>query len=147
MNTAKQIRERRAELSLSAVTLAEALGISVEAYDDLEQHQDELATSVTLEQATRLATRLGTPLLELLTEHKPPWATPSPIQVAARIATHLAGTGRSLESLEEVAGWELQGFLAQPLLVARGQPIMFFQDLAKALQAAPFSLIPHLHVA
>jgi len=72
---------------------------------------------------------------------------PSPDQVAERIAHHLASPGCSLESLEESAGWELQAFLVEPLLVARCQPIMFFEDLAKALQAAPLSLIPHLHVA
>jgi transcriptional regulator with XRE-family HTH domain len=147
MNTAKRIRERRMELALSEAALAKELGVSLESHGDLEQHQDELARCVTLQQATQLSARLGIPLLELLSGRESSLPMPSPDQVAQQITLHLASTGCSLRSLEESASWELQAFLVEPLPVARCQPIMFFQDLAKVLNAAPLGLIPHLNVA
>ena len=147
MSTARLIRERRKKLLLSEVTLAEELAISVAAFGDLEQQEDELATCVTLEQATRLASRLGIALLELLSEHELAASMPSPAEVARRVALHLSITGSSIGALEEAVGWELQAFLSEPFYIGRRLPIMFYQALAGALNVPPLSLVPSLHVA
>jgi transcriptional regulator with XRE-family HTH domain len=147
MGTANLIRERRTMLRLPKAALAEELSISLDAYGDLEQHDDELASCVTLEQATRLASRLGIPLLELLSEHERSASMPAPAEVASQIALHIAATGISIEALEEAVGWELRAFLAKPLAFAPRQPIMFYQDIAQGLNVPPLSLVPSVHVA
>jgi hypothetical protein len=146
-NAATRIRDRRKELLLCEATLAEELALSVEAYGDLERYGDELVSCVSLEQATRLAARFGVPLLELVSGDKASAAMPSPTQVARRIASHLAATSRSVESLEDDAGWEVRPLLADPVEVSRRQPIMYFQAIAEAMQLPSLSLVPTLHMA
>jgi transcriptional regulator with XRE-family HTH domain len=144
MNTAQRIRENRIRLALTEAGLAEELGLTIAAYGDLETHQDELATCVTLEQATKLSLLLHVPLLELLSEHKPPEALPLPTEVANVVSAHINASGVSVESLEESIGWELRAFLEEPSRIAPSLPVMFFQALAGAIHALPLSLIPRV---
>jgi len=59
MGTAKIIRERRLELGLSDVDVAKKLGMNIYTFCDIEQHDDELETCVSLETARRLCNLLG----------------------------------------------------------------------------------------
>jgi transcriptional regulator with XRE-family HTH domain len=147
MSTAKRIRERRIMLELSEAQLASDLGISIAAYGDLEQYEDELATCITLKQANQLSLWLGIPLLELLAEDMQSRSMPSPEQVAEQVASYIASAGVSVESFGEQVGWDLQAFLQEPSRVAPGLPIMFFRDLAAGVGGGALSLVPHLHVA
>ena len=144
MNTAHRIRESRIRLALTEAGLAEELGLTLAAYGDLEQHPDELATCVTLGQATKLSRLLHVPLLELLSEHTSPAAMPAPSEVANVVSALIKSSGVSVESLEESVGWKLRAFLEEPSALAPRLPVVFFQALAGAVHAMPLSLVPRV---
>lgn len=74
MGTAQIIRNRRLELGLSDVDVAEKLGVTVSGLGDIELHDDELETAVSLGTVRRLCSLLGLPLQQVL---KMPTGEPS----------------------------------------------------------------------
>src|SRR5437899_777466 len=66
MGMAKIIRDRRLELGLSDVDVADKLGLTVSGLGDIELHDDELETAVPLGTVRRLCSLLGLPLRQVL---------------------------------------------------------------------------------
>lgn len=66
MNIAKAIRDRRIELGLRAVTVAERSGLSIYEYGDVEQHADEFETAISSGTARKVCHVLGLELRSLL---------------------------------------------------------------------------------
>ncbi|HZE92913.1 MAG TPA: hypothetical protein VE029_14565, partial [Rhizobacter sp.] len=66
MSTAKTLRGKRLEMGLSDVEVAERLGLTVFELGDIEQHDDELETAVSLRTARRLCSLLKLPLEKVL---------------------------------------------------------------------------------
>lgn len=66
MGTAKIIRDRRLELGLSDVDVAEKLRLTVYELGDIELHDDELETTVPLGTVRRLCSLLGLSLRQVL---------------------------------------------------------------------------------
>lgn len=66
MKANKHIEAQRLKLGLSEQQLAEALGMSVDAYCDIEWHDDELHKAVELQRVKKLSETLGIPIFELL---------------------------------------------------------------------------------
>jgi transcriptional regulator with XRE-family HTH domain len=146
MGTAAHLRQLRVRAGKSARDVARHLGINDAWYDDLERHDDELTSTLTLFQAIELASVLGVRLHELLDEEAPSNASIALTDLPPLIDAHLARNAISLEQFEETLGWELGDFLRSPLRMAAESPLMFIQALALHLGLDWLSLVPDEHV-
>jgi ribosome-binding protein aMBF1 (putative translation factor) len=62
----KAIRERRIRLGLADTSVAEKVGLTIDQYDDVEQHADEFLTNISMLCARRICAVLGFQLRALL---------------------------------------------------------------------------------
>jgi transcriptional regulator with XRE-family HTH domain len=128
-SVAATIRRLRLVRGLTEDALARRLGISPEAYGDLERYEDELETAISLAQARELVALLGTDLATVL--EVPPSATGYSVSELAKVLradVNALPAGRS--SIEEAVGWELGEFFRSPEATAELRPIMFLKALA-----------------
>jgi hypothetical protein len=142
MGTAAQIRNHRVRAGKSPGQVARQLGLNDAWYGDLERHDDELVSTLSVFQAMELASALNVRLRELLGEQAAPGEGIPLIDLPARIKAHVAGKGMSIEQFEEEIGWGLQEFLQSPAKVAAESPIVFLQAVAKPLGIDWLSLVP-----
>ena len=66
--TAERIQALRVKSGRTEQELASELGLTIHSYSDLEQHDEELESAVSIAQALKLAKLLDTDLLTLLGE-------------------------------------------------------------------------------
>ncbi|MEK6593930.1 MAG: helix-turn-helix domain-containing protein [Pseudomonadota bacterium] len=142
MGTAAQIRSNRIRAGKSQAEVAERLGLNAAWYADLEQRDEELASTLTIFQAMELAAILGMRLGDLLSDGTVPDQHISIVELAERINAHVARAGISIDQFEDQVGWELRAFLDSPFKVACEFPIMFLQATAGHLGINWLSLIP-----
>jgi transcriptional regulator with XRE-family HTH domain len=145
MGTAAQIRNCRVRAGKSASEIAKHLGLNDAWYHDLEDHDDELALTLTLFQAIELASILGVRLRDLLGQESVPNERISLMDLPSRIKAHVAHHEISLQQFEEQVGWDLHDFLESPVKAAAESPIIFLQAIAKHLRINWLSLIPDEH--
>jgi transcriptional regulator with XRE-family HTH domain len=145
MGTAARIRSYRVRAGKSRHEVAGHLGLNDAWYNDLEHHDDELASTLTLFQGVELASFLGVRLRDLLAEGRSPDELIALTELPSRITAHLTQSGMSVEQFEEEVGWDLREFLQSPLKLAAESPIMFLQTLAEHLGIDWLSLVPDEH--
>jgi transcriptional regulator with XRE-family HTH domain len=143
MGTAAQIRSCRVRAGKSPGEMAERLGLNAAWYDDLEQHDDELASTLTLFQAMELASLLGVHLRDLLNDRDPAGEGISLMELPSRINAHVEREGISIRQFEDQVGWELSEFLTSPVKAAAELPIMFLQTISAPLGINWLSLVPN----
>jgi transcriptional regulator with XRE-family HTH domain len=114
--TAERFRKARARLGLSDAEVAARWGVRPSEYWDLERYNSEVFTCVGVEELTRLARILGTPLMELLFGARPPTATPpvSYRELARRMEDRATGGETTLPQLSEEVGWDLGPIVHDP---------------------------------
>jgi transcriptional regulator with XRE-family HTH domain len=143
MGTADRIRFSRVRAGKSAQQVASALGLNEAWYGDLESHDDELESTLSLFQATQLASLLGVRLQDLVAGDALPNAgSIGLVDLPSLIERHIAREGVSIEGFEDRVGWELRGFMQSPVAAAAELPIMFLRDLSEALDISWLSLLP-----
>jgi transcriptional regulator with XRE-family HTH domain len=142
MVTAAQIRNHRVRAGKSPAEVARQLGLNDAWYNDLERHDDELVSTLTVFQAIELASALNVRLRDLLGGQALPGEDIPLMDLPARIKAHVARKGMSIEQFEEEVGWELQEFLQSPVKVAAESPIVFLQAVAKPLDVNWLSVVP-----
>jgi transcriptional regulator with XRE-family HTH domain len=142
MGTADNIRSHRIRAGQSAQKVAAALGLNDAWYADLESKDDELASTLTLFQATHLASLLKVRLRDLVAGVIPVEERVSLVDVPPLIEKHIAVQGLSIEEFENEVGWELQEFMQSPVRVAAELPLMFLMDLSEAVGIDWLSLVP-----
>jgi len=103
---AKRLAEVRAASGRDAGELASLLGISFEAYRDLEDFDEEIVDALTYDQVVQLSGAIGLDLRRFF-EAGPAETT------FADLAARLVAAG-VLEELEEAAGWEFRKQLDDP---------------------------------
>ena len=145
MGTAARIRYHRVHAGKSPTEVARQLGLNDAWYHDLEHHDGELVSTLTLFQAIELASALGTQLHSLLGEATAPEERIALTDLPQMIRAHLASTRLSIEQFEEQVGWELHDFLESPIKVGAESPIIFLQALAAHLGMNWLSLVPDEH--
>jgi transcriptional regulator with XRE-family HTH domain len=142
MSIASTIRSLRIRAGKSKAQVADRLGLNAAWYDDLEQNDDELASTLTLFQAMDLASVLGVTLRELVNEDAA-GEEPIPLmELPERVRDHIARAGTSVEALEAQVGWSLDDFLASPVTLAAEVPVAFLQALAEQLAIDWLRLVP-----
>ena len=143
MGTAARIRELRIGLGKSEAEMAQLLGINIHWYGDLEQHDDELISTLSLSQAMRVALLLGVALHDLIAEGNRPSQVTALAQLPECIISHATREGISVEQFEDRVGWKLRQFLDSPVQAAAQLPLIFFQDLAAGLGVDWLSIVPN----
>ena len=133
LGSAERIAALRLESGRSEVDLASALGLTGDGFGDLEQYDSEFESVLSIEQASKLATLLGTTMLGLLGEEEP--AVKVPIaRVRSSLAAHLGSSAEAREALEDVIDWDLRPFLDGSEAWTSVYTIEFIKKLAAAVE-------------
>jgi hypothetical protein len=122
--------------------MAKNLGLNEAWYGDLEQRDEELASTLTLFQAMELASALGVRLPDLVPGSPAPAERISVMELPDLIRARMSRDGLSIEQLEDRVGWDLKEFIESPLQVATELPIAFLQALAAHLDISWLALVP-----
>lgn len=142
MGTAARIRGLRIRAGKSPAEMTQLLGLNMAWYADLERHDDELVSTLTLFQAVHLASIFGVRLHELLDEIPVPEQRIALMELPDRIVAQTKREGITVEQFEDNVGWELRDFLKSPVQIATELPILFLQAIAAALGINWLSLVP-----
>jgi len=112
----KRIAAARERQGLSETDVASRVGLTIPAYFDLEQFEDEVFTVIDLNQLSSLAAALGVkPAVLLLGDEAEPIPQDiTPEDAVAHLNEHLATRRQSIEELEEAVGWFLAPVVADP---------------------------------
>ena len=133
MGIADRIGALRLESGRSELELATGLGLTVNGYCDLEQHDSEIESVLSLAQVLKLSKLLGTDVLGLLGEAEP--ATKLPItKVRSALAAHLGSSAEAREALEDLIDWNLGPFLDGNEEWVSVYTIEFIKKLAIAIE-------------
>lgn len=122
--------------------MAQSLGLNPAWYDDLEQNEGELASTLTLFQTMQLASLLGVRMRDLFEAGPPTTSSITLVDLPERIRAHASGSGISIETLEDEIGWNVQDFLDSPVPVVAELPIAFLMAIAEQLGIDWLSLAP-----
>lgn len=107
---AQRIRALRLKSGRSESELADALGVTRQAYADLERFDSEVDSVISIRQALQLARLLETDIAGLLGESAE--AAPVPIaMVRTALLAQLERSPDSREALEDVIDWDIGPFL------------------------------------
>jgi transcriptional regulator with XRE-family HTH domain len=133
IGTAERIHALRLKSGRSEQELAGALGVTIQSYRDLEQHDDELESSVSIAQALKLANLLQTNLLTLMGETEIPVKMPI-ARVRSALNAQLGKSAEAKELMEETLNWDLGPFLEGSEEWATVYTIDFVRQLATAIE-------------
>jgi len=132
MGSADRIGTLRLESGRSEIELAKELGLTMDGYRDLEQHDSEIESVLSLAQVLALAKLLGTDVLGLLGELEPSMKLPI-ARVRSALAAHLGSSAEAKEALEDLIDWDLGPFLEGCEGWASVYTIEFIKKLATAI--------------
>src|SRR5258708_30316583 len=110
IGTAERIQAVRMKSGRTEEELASELGLTIHSYSDLEQHDEELESTVSIAQALKLAKLLDTDLLTLLGETEIPVKMPI-TRVRSALTAQLGNSAEARELMEDTVNWDLGPFL------------------------------------
>jgi transcriptional regulator with XRE-family HTH domain len=108
--TAERIQVLRLKSGRTEQELASELGLTIHSYSNLEQHDEELESAVSIAQALKLANLLHTDLLALLGETEIPVKMPI-ARVRSALNAQLGNSAEAKELMEDTLNWDLGPFL------------------------------------
>jgi len=112
---AARIQSARVRVGLDERTMAERIGISLPAYFDLEMHNDEVFTCLSLDQVRRLARTLGVSIVSLVADD--PDAMRSALSMShlvERLRQRLSQEGITADAFSDRVGWDITAALSDP---------------------------------
>ena len=133
MGTAQQIQALRLKSRRTEQEMADELGLTIQSYCDLEQHDEELQSAVSIAQALKLANLLHTDLLTLLGETEIPVKMPI-ARVRSALNAQLGKSAESREVMEDTINWDLGPFLEGSDEWSTVYTIDFLRQLAIAIE-------------
>jgi transcriptional regulator with XRE-family HTH domain len=107
---AERIQGQRLKSGRTEQELAGELGLTINSYSDLEQHDEELESAISIAQALKLASLLHTDLLTLLGETEIPVRMPI-ARVRSALNAQLGKSAEAKELMEDTLNWDLGPFL------------------------------------
>jgi transcriptional regulator with XRE-family HTH domain len=110
IGTAERTQALRVKSGRTEQELANELGLTVHSYRDLEQHDEELESAVSIAQVLKLAKLLDTDLLTLLGETEIPVKMPI-ARVRSALNAQLGKSAEAKELMEDTLNWDLGPFL------------------------------------
>ena len=133
IGTAERIQALRVKSGRTEPELASELGITVHSYCDLERHDEELESAVSIAQALKLANLLHTDLLTLLGETEIPVKMPI-ARVRSALNAQLGKSAEAKELMEDTLNWDLGPFLEASDQWTTVYTIEFVRQLAVATE-------------
>jgi transcriptional regulator with XRE-family HTH domain len=133
VGTAERIQALRVKSGRTEQELASELGLTIHSYSDLERHDEELESAVSIAQALKLAKLLDTDLLALLGETEIPVKMPIG-RVRAALSAQLGNSAEAKELLEDTLNWDLGPFLEGSEEWTTVYTIEFVRQLATAIE-------------
>jgi transcriptional regulator with XRE-family HTH domain len=133
LGTAERILALRLKSGRTELELASELGLTIHSYSDLEQHDGELESSVSIAQALKLAKLLHTDLLALLGETEIPVKMPI-ARVRSALNAQLGKSAEAKELMEDTLNWDLGPFLEGSDEWTTVYTIEFVRQLATAIE-------------
>ena len=133
VGTAERIQALRVKSGRTEQELASELGLTIHSYSDLERHDEELESAVSIAQALKLAKLLDTDLLALLGETEIPVKMPIG-RVRAALSAQLGNSAEAKELLEDTLNWNLGPFLEGSEEWTTVYTIEFVRQLATAIE-------------
>jgi len=106
------VRELRQEHGLDPKVIAEASGLSIAEYYDLESYHDELHVAASVESIARVARALGVAPSRFYGGSSENII--SVAELASLVSRYLVKSNRSLGELEDEVGWDLAESLKNP---------------------------------
>jgi transcriptional regulator with XRE-family HTH domain len=131
--TAERIHALRVKSGRAAEELANELGLTIRGYLDLEQHDEELESAVSIAQALKLSRLLHTDLLALLGETETPVRMPI-ARVRSALNAQLGNSSEAKELLEDTLDWDLGPFLEGAEEWTSVYTLSFVRQLATAIE-------------
>jgi transcriptional regulator with XRE-family HTH domain len=131
--TAERIHALRLKSGRTEQDLASELGLTIQSYCDLEQHDEELESAVSIAQALKLADLLLTDLLALLGEAEIPVKMPI-ARVRSALNAQLGKSAEAKELMEDTLNWDLGPFLEGSDEWTTVYTIEFVRQLAIAIE-------------
>jgi transcriptional regulator with XRE-family HTH domain len=131
--TAERIQALRLKSGRTEQELASELGLTAQSYSDLEQHDEELESAVSIAQALKLASLLHTDLLALLGETEIPVKMPI-ARVRSALNAQLGNSAEAKELMEDTLNWDLGPFLEGSDEWTTVYTIEFIRQLAIAIE-------------
>jgi DNA-binding XRE family transcriptional regulator len=131
--TAERIHALRMKSGRAPEELASELGLTIQGYHDLEQHDEELESAVSLAQALKLSRLLDTNLLALLGETEIPVQMPI-ARVRSALNAQLGNSSEAKELMEDTLDWDLGPFLEGADEWTSVYTISFVRQLAAAIE-------------
>ena len=113
---AHRLREARERSGKSIDEMASLLGLSWESYNELEEDDEEIIDSVSLQQLVTLAHALKIDLVEFFSSGpaNEPRESVSLEALAEKINAHLVAHKLTVTEFEDAAGWEVANCLTDP---------------------------------
>lgn len=136
---AQRLAKVREQSGREAGELAFLLGISSEAYHDLERFDEEIVDCIDFNQLTTLAAAIGLDLRKFFGADRLGHLTFP--DLAARLETLTGGDAPTLTALEEQVGWELGRHLDEPQTFNE-LPAIALADIGAAVDVDWRSLLP-----
>jgi transcriptional regulator with XRE-family HTH domain len=133
IGTTERIQALRLKSGRTEQELASELGLTVHSYSDLEQHEEELESAVSIGQALKLAQLLDTDLLTLLGETEIPVKMPI-ARVRSALNAQLGNSAEAKELMEDTINWDLGPFLEGSDEWTTVYTIEFVRQLAIAIE-------------
>jgi transcriptional regulator with XRE-family HTH domain len=133
MGTAERIQALRLKTGRTEQELATELGLTIQSYCNLEQHDEELESGVSIAQALKLANLLHTDLLTLLGETEIPVKMPI-ARVRSALNAQLGNSAEAKELMEDTLNWDLGPFLEGSNEWSTVYTINFVRQLAIAIE-------------
>jgi DNA-binding XRE family transcriptional regulator len=131
--TAERIQALRVKSGRTEQELASELGLTIHSYFDLERHDEELESAVSIAQALKLARLLDTDLLTLFGETEIPVKMPI-ARVRSALNAHLGNSAEAREVMEDTINWDLGPFLEGSDEWTTVYTIDFVRQLAIAIE-------------
>jgi hypothetical protein len=136
---ARRLAQAREESGREIGELASLLGISFEAYRDLEDFDEEVADCISFGQLTELAVAIGLDLREFFEAGGLGELTFD--DLAARLKSSIGSDAATLTALEEQVGWEFGRHLERPETFVE-LPAIALADIGSAVGVDWRSLLP-----
>jgi transcriptional regulator with XRE-family HTH domain len=133
MGSGERIHALRLKSGRTEQELAGELGLTIQSYRDLEQHDEEIETAISIALALKLARLLHTDLLTLLGETEIPVKMPI-ARVRSALNAQLGKSAEAKELLEDTINWNLGPFLEGFAEWTSVYTIDFVRQLAVAIE-------------
>jgi len=130
---AERIKLLRQRAGKSAGEIALLAGLGDMAYCDVEAHDDELRTVLSLQQVKRLADALGVPSSALFLDELTDIEHRVSYDELVAFVTHHFDSGVSREALAEEIGWDLGPFFGGESRALSEYGVDFLQELCRRI--------------